>query len=326
VNRPPRSTARRERTGMKRSTRMSIIAGVAVFLSLTSGVSFAAWTASSVKTATATAGNIALTTATTGGAATITALGPYTYSAGNLTVTKPITVRNTGNVVATLSSITITSTSSTTTAPLAAAIATKFWVGTSSACAASSTSVSSTLSSATVSLTGLNMNLPAAGSAILCASTTFSGSLAAYAGKSVTSEFVLKSSAGTQWTATDVLPTASRSFTQSIQSVPQLAAPSNMSCSTSTTWGLWPQANVSWNAPTTPSGTSITYKLYYQSGSTTSLLGTTTNTAVTITDSLVTSSGTLTVVATATGFTDSTSSGPISLTYVSGFFGGVRCG
>jgi archaellum component FlaF (FlaF/FlaG flagellin family) len=238
--------------GMKRSTRISVIAGVAVFLTLVSGVSFAAWTASSTKTATASAGTIAVTTATSGGAATITALGPYTYTAANQTITKPITVRNTGSVAATLSQITITRSGT-----LAGdKVDLKFWVGSSSACAASSAVVSAKLSDASVSFTSQFLTIPASSSAILCASTTFNGSMTTEAGTTSTATFALRTAAGSNWVADDVLSSANRTFTQQIDkpSTPPTAA----TCTPSNSNGE--PITISWTAP---AGFTVGYRLYW---------------------------------------------------------------
>ncbi|MBH0053250.1 hypothetical protein I6E74_03590 [Salinibacterium sp. SWN139] len=245
--------------GMKRSTRMSIIAGVAVFLTLVSGVSFAAWTASSAKTATATTGAVSLTTSTTAGAATITALGPYTYTATNGSVTKPITVRNTGSVEASITSVTITRSGT-----LAGnQVAVKFWVGTSSACAATTPVVSSTLNGGTVSLSTLNLTLASTGSAILCTSTTFTGSMTTQAGKTTTATFAVNSSAGTNWNTTDSTTAASRSFTQDIFESKAPNAPTATQCVNQNSYTA---ITISWSTPsgfTTPNGG---YNVYYNGG------------------------------------------------------------
>ncbi|CAO1653554.1 Fibronectin type-III domain-containing protein [Salinibacterium sp. NYA9b] len=250
-----RTTAQGYR-GMKRSTRVSMIAGVAVFLTLVSGVSFAAWTASSTKTATAATGAVALTTATTSGASTISALGPYTYTATNQTVTKPITVRNTGTVDASVSSVTISRNGT-----LAGnQVAVKFWVGTSSACAATTPVVSSTLAGGTVSLSTLNITLASTGSAMLCASTTFTGNMTSQAGKTTTATFAINSSAGTNWNTTDAMSAANRSFTQDIFQSTVPNAPTATQCANQSAYD---EIRISWTAPSgfsTPNGG---YNVYY---------------------------------------------------------------
>jgi hypothetical protein len=244
---------------MKRSTRMAIIAGVAVFLSLTSGVSFAAWTATSTKTATASAGAVAVSTATAGGAATVTAFGPFTYTSTNQTVTKPITARNTGTVDAFVSSVAITRSGT-----LAGnQIAVKFWVGTSTACDATSPSVSSDLSGGTVVLSSLNMTIAASGSAILCASTSFTGSMSTQAGKSTSATLAVNTSAGTNWNATDSLTAASRSFTQDVFENKVPNAPTNTQCVNDSSYN---SITISWSTPsgfTAPNGG---YNIYYNGG------------------------------------------------------------
>jgi len=206
-------TASGESRGMKRSTRMAITVGVVIFLSLVSSVSFAAWTASSSKSATVSVGKVAVTTGTAGGANTISALGPHIYSPVSSPVSKPITVRNTGSVAATVSSITIVRTGDLGDNQ----VSVKLWASASSACVASATSVTQPLNNNTsINLSSLNMTIPASGSAILCASTTFTGDLVTQAGRSINVEFRLNASAGTQWTTTDSLSAAARSFTQTI--------------------------------------------------------------------------------------------------------------
>ncbi|GAA1207130.1 hypothetical protein [Rhodoglobus aureus] len=201
-----------ERQGMKRSTRMSITAGIVIFLSLTSSIGFAAWTASSSKSATATAGAVAVSTATSGGLATIAALGPFTYTSTNQSVTKPVTVRNTGSVEASVSSIAITSIGTLAGSEITA----RFWAGTSSACAATTPTITTTLGSGTVSLSTLNLTIAASNSAVLCVSTTFTGNMTTLAGQSISSSFTVRTSASANWVADDLLPSASRTFTQLI--------------------------------------------------------------------------------------------------------------
>ncbi|WP_210403776.1 hypothetical protein [Salinibacterium sp. UTAS2018] len=257
---------------MKSSTRISFIAGFVVFLSLVSGVSFAAWSASSTQTATASAGAVALTTATASGASTISALGPHTYTASNQSLTKAITVRNTGTVEATVSTIAITRSGTLG----GDQIAVKFWVGTNSSCAATTPVVSATLAGGTVSLSTLKMKLASTGSAILCTSTTFTGSLVSQAGKTTTATFAINSSAGTNWNATDVVAEAGRSFTQSIFQTKAPNAPTGTMCVNERSDYT---VTVSWNAPagfTTPNGG---YNVYYDG----SLIGNSTTTTASIT-------------------------------------------
>ncbi|MBH0109766.1 hypothetical protein I6E81_06265 [Salinibacterium sp. NG22] len=286
--------------GMKRSTRMSIIAGVAVFLTLVSGVSFAAWTASSTKTATAATGAVALTSATTAGASTITALGPYTYTATNQTVAKPITVRNTGSVDASVTSVTISRTGT-----LAGnQVAVKFWVGTSSACAATTPVVSSTLAGGTVSLSTLNISLASTGSAILCTSTTFTGSMTTQAGLTTTATYAINSSAGTNWNTTDSLSAANRSFTQDIFKTTVPNQPTNIQCTNGSDSN---NVTLAWTTPsgfTTPNGG---YNIYYNG----SLIGNVTTTTVGLTGSGV--SGTVTIRAVASDGTESLDSSEVPL-------------
>ena len=294
-----RTTAQGYR-GMKRSTRVSIIAGVAVFLTLVSGVSFAAWTASSTKTATAATGAVALTTATTSGASTISALGPHTYTATNQTVTKPITVRNTGSVEASVTSVTI-SRSGTLAGNQ---VAVKFWVGTSSACAATTPVVSSTLAGGTVSLSTLNITLASTGSAILCASTTFTGNMVTQAGRTTDVTFALNSSAGTNWNATDAVAAAGRSFTQSIFISTAPNAPTNMQCTNGSNSS---SVTIAWSTPSGFVAPNGGYNIYYNG----SLIGNIADTTVGLTGSGV--SGTVTIRAVALDGTESADSPGIPL-------------
>ncbi|MGV8858022.1 hypothetical protein [Rhodoglobus sp.] len=291
-------TASAEGRGMKRSTRMSLIAGVAVFLTLVSGVSFAAWTASSSKNATATAGAVSVTTAVASGAATITAFGPFTYTSTNQTVTKPITVRNTGSVEASVSSITITRSGT-----LAGnQIAVKFWAGTSAACAATTPVVSTTLSGGTVSLTTLNMTVASTGSAFLCASTSFTGSMTTQAGKSTSATFAVNTTAGTNWNATDSLAAASRTFAQVIFITTVPNAPTNTQCVNERDQNV---ITISWSTPsgfTTPNGG---YNVYWQG----SYLANTSSNSMGLQGSGVT--GNLTVRAVASDGTESADSANI---------------
>ena len=306
--------------GMSRSTRLSVVAGVAVFLTLVSGVSFAAWTASSAKTVTATTGAVALSTATAGGAGTISALGPFTYTATNQTVTKPITVRNTGSVEASVTSITISRTGTLA----GGLIAVKFWAGTSSACAATTPVVSSTLAGGTVSLSSLNMTLASTASATLCTSTTFTDSMSAQAGKTITATYAVNASAGTNWNTSDAAAIADRTFTQSIRA---LSAPSNMRCTTQPGWwGAWPEAVVSWSAPTAPAGTTLTYGVYFDNGTGPTLLRTISGTSTTISADDISSSGSITVIAIASNSTQSSPSTAVGLWYSNPWWGpGVSC-
>lgn len=256
--------------GMKRSTRLSLIAGVAVFLTLVSGVSFAAWTASSTKGATASAGAVAVTTATTAGAASITTLGPHTYTAANQALTKPITVRNTGSVAATVDSIVIAPTGTLS----GDKIDVTFWVPSGSSCSTPASAVSTTLSAGTVSLSSLNMSVAASTSAVLCVSTTFTGSMAADAGESITATFALSTRAGTNWSATDVLSAANRSFTQEIFQSTTPDAPSAIQCTNDTSDNS--KIYLSWAAPSGFVTPNNGYEVYWNGTS----IGTTTNTNV----------------------------------------------
>ena len=298
--------------GMKRSTRISIIAGVAVFLTLVSGVSFAAWTASSTKTATASTGAVALTTSTTGGASTITALGPHTYTATNQTVTKPITVRNTGSVDASLTSVTISRTGTLS----GNQVAVKFWAGTSSACAATTPVVSTNLGGGTVSLSTLNINLASTGSAILCASTTFTGSMSTQAGRTTTATFAVNSSAGTNWNTTDSLSAANRSFTQTIFQSTTPNAPTNTQCVNQSAYDA---ITISWTTPngfSTPNGG---YNVYYNG----SFVTNTSNTTIGLSGNGA--SGNLTVRAVASDGTESADSANIPIEPRIAWWG-VACG
>ncbi|EAR25733.1 hypothetical protein A20C1_07633 [marine actinobacterium PHSC20C1] len=303
-----------QRQGMKRSTRLSMIAGVAVFLTLVSGVSFAAWTASSTKTATATAGAVSVTTGTIAGAATITALGPFTYTATNQTVTKPITVRNTGTVDASVASIVIARSGTLG----GNQVAVKFWAGASSACAATTPVVSTTLSGGTVALSSLNMTVAATGSAILCASTTFTGSMTTQAGNATSATFTVELSAGTNWNATDAMASASRTFTQAIFASSAPNPPTNTQC---VNQGSSTAITISWSTPSgfsTPNGG---YNIYYNGG----LLGNISSTSVTISGN--SGWGNLTVRAVASDGTESVDSANIPIEprgYNRGYYG-ISC-
>ncbi|QYH35313.1 hypothetical protein [Salinibacterium sp. M195] len=315
--------------GMKRSTRLTMVAGVAVFLTLVSGVSFAAWTASSLKTAAATAGAITVSTENSQGAATITALGPHTYDVSGGTKVAAISVNNTGTVPASVSTLAIARTG----AIPGSQIAVKLWSQTTTPCSSTSPSsaISSTLAGGTIDLQSLTMTVAASSFATLCASTTFTGDLTTYAGMSTTATFTLNTAASANWKATDSLPLASRSFTQSVKTLSQLPAPSITGCSTTYRSYFWwfgyrPQATIAWNAPTAPAGTAITYKVYHQSGSTVTLLSTTTSRSVTINETHIQSDGTVTVVASATGYLDSPASSATTVSYSNVSSGGISCG
>lgn len=328
--RPTKTCNASTRHGMRRSTRVSIVAGVAIFLTLVSGVSFAAWNASSVKTSNASAGNVALTTAVTGNTSTISALGgPHTYTASSPTVTKPITIRNTGTVSASLSTLEISSSGT-----LAGnQVAVKLWVGSSASCGTAPSNIvstsllSTTPASGPISLSSLGMTVTASGSATLCASTTFTGNMTSQAGRSISAIFTLKSSAGTNWIATDAATAASRTFVQRIEEIPQLSAPTGMSCTTvAGGWFQLDRARISWVAP---SANNVTYNVYFTNASGTVALSSTTSTTTTITSSQISSNGAVTVIASAPGFTDSPSSAPTALTYSPPWWtsdGDVRCG
>jgi len=259
--------------GMKRSTRLSIIAGVAVFLTLVSGVSFAAWTASSTKTATASAGAVAVSTE-----GTVAALGLYTYSLTNTSITKAVTVRNTGSVSASVANIAITRTGTLGDDQ----IWVTFWAGTSSACAATTPVVKVRLNNgSSANLSTLNMTVAASSSAILCASTTFDGSLVTQAGRTANATFGLTSRAGTNWTAFDSMAVANRSFSQSIVVNTAPGAPTVKSCVNQTDSNN--RILISWNAPSGPVPVVSSYNIYFtqvvDSVSTTALIGNTTSTS-----------------------------------------------
>ncbi|WP_341952914.1 hypothetical protein [Salinibacterium sp. TMP30] len=299
--------------GMKRSTRMSMIAGVAVFLTLVSGVSFAAWTASSTKTATASAGAVAVTTATAAGAATITAFGPFTYTSSNQTVTKPITVRNTGTVEASVSTVAI-SRSGTLAGNQ---IAVKFWAGTSAACAATTPVVSSTLAGGTVSLATLNMTIAASGSATLCASTTFTGNMTTQAGRTTDATFAVNATAGTNWNATDSLAAASRTFTQNIFITTVPNAPTNAQCVNENNQNV---ITISWSTPSgfvTPNGG---YNVYWNG----SFIANTSTNSMGLQGSGV--NGSLTVRAVASDGTESADSANIPIQPRTWWGSGLACG
>ncbi|MBH0116459.1 hypothetical protein I6E52_06325 [Salinibacterium sp. NG253] len=318
---------------MKRSTRMSIIAGVAVFLTLVSGISFAAWTASSAKTATATTGSVAVTTGTSAGASTFSTLGPSTYTASNQTVTKSIVVQNTGSVATSLKDLVIArSSTSTLTGSL---VSLKLWVGSSTACATSTPIVSTTLSSGTVSLSGLPVSINPSSSAILCASTTFTGNMTADAGKSLTATLTVRTNAGTSWIATDSQTEAKRTITQSVFESTVPNAPTAISCENVENDKEY--ITLSWTTPsgfTAPNGG---YNVYLDNV----LIGNTTNTSTLISNrgnnsgnAIVTdtgngasggNSGNLTVRAVASNGSTSASSAAISLQPRNGN-SGIACG
>ncbi|MBH0008425.1 hypothetical protein [Salinibacterium sp. SWN1162] len=298
---------------MKSSTRISFIAGFVVFLSLVSGVSFAAWSASSTQTATASAGAVALTTATASGVSTISALGPHTYTASNQSLTKAITVRNTGTVEATVSTIAITRSGTLG----GDQIAVKFWVGTNSSCAATTPVVSTTLAGGTVSLSTLNMKLASTGSAILCTSTTFTGSLVSQAGKTTTATFAVNSSAGTNWNATDVVAEAGRSFTQSVAVNSAPKAPSAIRCETHNNQKI---AIVSWTAPTGFDSPNGGYKIYFNGV----LNRTTTDTSVELAEHGVNAE--VTVRAVALDGSESVDSAAVAIVSTNKGNGGSVCG
>ncbi|WP_141629957.1 fibronectin type III domain-containing protein [Salinibacterium sp. PAMC 21357] len=244
---------------MKRSTLVSITAGAVIFLSLVSSISYASWTASSSKTATATAGTVAMTTVTSGGTASVASLGPFTYNSTNSSTSRPITVRNTGSVAASVRNVSIETTGSLS----GAFVAVKFWAATGSTCAAapstSAFAVTTSLSDGTVSLAGLNMVVPVAGSSTICASTTFTESLTTQAGTSLSSTFVVRTLAGTSWVANDAATVSNRTFTQSIAQSTVPNAPMAISCSDVSK----NQVVITWQAPggfATPNGG---YNIYF---------------------------------------------------------------
>lgn len=304
--------------GIKRSTQVSIAAGIVVFLSLVSGASFAAWTASSSKSATATAGAISLTTSTSGGSPTITALGPVTYTSTSQSVTRPITVRNTGNVDAALSSIDISGSGTL----VGAQISVRFWAGSSTACTASTPAVTTTLASGTVALAALNSTVPGSGSSILCTSTTFMGSMANDAGKSITATFAIKAKAGDNWSATDASSNASRSFTQQVFQDTAPNAPGSIQCVDDSDRN---QITVSWSTPSgfsTPNGGYNVYRDGQYLGNTAGTSTLVANRGNTGTDAILTydgnngndgNTGNLTVRAVTSGGTESVDSAPVPL-------------
>ena len=310
---------------------MSITAALVIFLSLTSSIGFAAWTASTTKTATATAGTIAVSTAPSGGTGTITALGPFTYTSTAKTVTKPITVRNTGTVEATLSSITMSRTGSLP----GSQIDVKFWAGTSSACASATPTVSNTLDvTAPVSLTSLGITIAASGSATLCASTTFTGSMTTYAGQTTTAVFAVNTIAGTLWTATDSLAPSSRTFTQDVYIVVAPNAPTGAACTPNADKNL---ITISWNAPSGFAVPNGGYNVYWNGTSIGNVTSTSTlvaNKGNTGTDALMTdtgnsssgaNTGSLTVRAVASNGLESVDSAAIPIKPENGN-SGIACG
>lgn len=241
-----------ERRGMGRSTRISVTAGVVIFLSLISTVSFAAWTTSATKTASVTSGSIAVSTANSSGTATIPSLGAVTYTSSNRTVTRPITVHNTGSVVASVASVAITRTG----ALPGADIAVKLWAGSNSACAVTSPVISTTLIEGTLPLNTLNMTIPPGGSALLCVSTTFTGDISKQAGKSATAIVVLRTSASTHWFADDSQSKANRTFTQLVYAV---NPPTNVRCEELKK----DKVDISWTTPASFTTPNNGYNIYF---------------------------------------------------------------
>jgi hypothetical protein len=323
-----------ERRRLKRSTRISITAGIVVFLSLTSNIGFAAWTTVGTKTATATAGVLSVTTSST-----LTALTSEILEASYPTLTKPITVNNTGTVAATLSGIEIVRQASSTLA--GDLITVKFWAGTNGVCGTVTDAATATLSNGNYSLSGLKITIPVSGAATLCASTTFNGdidSLRVQQSKSITAELKIKAVAkDTPWEAIDSESDANRQFTQTVRTLlPALVG----TCSTSyrSIWplsllGRNPEATISWpafSAPTMPANTRVTYRVFSKTGSIVTELGSTENRSFTINEKNLGSSGTITVTASAEGFFDSTTD-PIQVSYVYSVLSsilsiGIRCG
>lgn len=320
------------RHGMKASTRMSMIAGVVVFLTLISGVSFAAWTATSTKTATATTGAVSIATGATKAAttSTIADLGPVTYEATNQSVVKPITVWNTGSVAATLNSVTISRPLGSSNTLSGQDIAVKFWVGEDASCTAPTSVTSTNLAAGTVTLSAPQPTIAAGSSIILCASTTFTGSLNNEV-RSISTELLLNASASANWKASDALAVPSRTFTQTVQQIPQLTSP-NIQCSDTRPGGGRYQSTISWTPPTNaPVGVSYTVTFTPTTGAVKTF--TQTATSKTFDASVTGSAGTVTVVATAPGYISSVSTTTKSLTYTNVYFlwifyqgTDVRCG
>ncbi|EAR25734.1 hypothetical protein A20C1_07638 [marine actinobacterium PHSC20C1] len=283
----PRATFVMAPSGMKRSVRVAITAGIVIFLSLVSSVSFAAWSASSSKSASAGAGSVSLTTSTSAGAPTITALGPHTYASINQPVAAPITVRNTGNVELAVSNVSISS-SGTLAGSL---VSLKFWAGTSSICAATTPVVTTTLDGGTASLSPLNMIIPASSSAILCAATAFTGNMATNAGQSASATLAIRAGSGTSWIANDSQSVANRTFTQQVFQAVAPNAPTNIQCVNEDDKNL---ITISWSTPsgfTAPNGG---YNVYFDGsyiGNTTSISTLVANRGNTGTNALTTYDG-----------------------------------
>jgi hypothetical protein len=105
------------------------------------------------------------------------------------------------------------------------------------------------------------MTIAPSGSAFLCTSTTFIGSMATQAGTSTSVTFVVNTTAGTNWNASDSLTAASRTFTQDVVAAPN--APTSTQCVNVSTKDV---ILISWSTPSgfvTPNGG---YNIYFNGG------------------------------------------------------------
>lgn len=205
----------RERSRRLRNTAIGL--GLTIFLALSATGVHAAWTASTSTSATATNGTIGLTT--TG----VVSLSASYTTENESTVAKIITVSNNGTTPLTVTSFQVTGADA-----LSSAIRLALWERPTTGCETTppTTAYLSLLSDGVKTLN--QAHTMAAGSSVqLCTLTTFTGTLATFAGYSTSPTLTFIGKVGTNWTTADSTATTNRVFTQSVAGVRNVQ---NVSC------------------------------------------------------------------------------------------------
>lgn len=205
----------------RRLRNTAIGVGLTIFLALSATGVHAAWTASASKSATATNGTIGLTT--TG----VVSLSASYTTENESTIAKIITVSNTGTTPLTITSFQVTNADS-----LSGVIRLALWERPTTGCVATPPGTAFlTLLSDGVKTLNQTHTMAAGSSVQLCTLTTFTGTLATFAGYSTSPTLTFIGTVGTNWTTADASTPTNRLFTQSVAGVRNV---SNVSCTSIT--------------------------------------------------------------------------------------------
>jgi hypothetical protein len=233
-----------ERMPRRRLRNTAIGLGLTVFLALSATGVHAAWTASTSKSATATNGTIGLTT--TG----VVSLSASYTTENESTIAKIITVANNGTTPLTVTSFEVTNADA-----LSGVIRLALWERPTTGCqpAPPATAYLTLLSNGVKTLS--QTHTMAAGSSVqLCTLTTFTGTLATFAGYSTSPTLTFIGTVGTSWSTADASAPTNRLFTQSVAGVRN---PQNVTCTNVTVDGKG-AVDLSWSA--VPAAISYTVK------------------------------------------------------------------